>query len=102
MLVSPAQDDWDKQLDAAGFAINNAWQESVQNTPFKLNTGQHPLTPASALIDHKVPAAKDFPEDLQEAVRRAKQAWTSAQQRQAQYANQKRRDVTYKFGDCFC
>ena len=99
----PAQDDWDKHLDAAEFAINNAWQESVQNTPFMLNKGQHPLTPASADIDHKVPQnkknAKIFSEDLHEAVRMAKQAWTSAQQRQAQCANQKRRDVTYKIGD---
>ena len=98
-FVSPAQDDWDKHLDAAEFAINNAWQESVQNTAFMRNTGQRPLTPASADIDHKVPAAKDFSEDLQEAARMAKQAWTSAQQRQAQNANQKRCDVPYKVGD---
>ena len=98
-FVSPTQDDWDKHLDAAEFAINNAWQESVQNTPFMLNTGQHPLTPASIDIDFKIPAAKAFSEDLQEAVELAKSAWTSAQQRQAQYANQKRRDVHYKVGD---
>ena len=64
-----------------------------------LNSGQHPLIPASAEIDHKVPAAKDFSQDLQEAIRMAKQAWTSTQQRQAQYANQKRHDVTDKVGD---
>ena len=29
----------------------------------------------------------------------AKEAWASAQQRQAQYANQKRREVDYKVGD---
>ena len=45
------------------------------------------------------PAAKDFSEDLQASVRMAKQAWTSTQQRQAQYANQKRCDVTCKVGD---
>ena len=51
-FVSPAQDGWDKHLDAAEFAIKNAWQESAQNTPFVLKTGQHPLTLASADIDH--------------------------------------------------
>ena len=71
--VSPAQNDWDKH-QAAELAIKNAWQESVQNIPFMLNTGQHLLTQASADIDHQDPAAKDFSEDLQEAVRLAKQA----------------------------
>ena len=28
-FVSPTQDDWDEHLDAAEFAINNAWPESV-------------------------------------------------------------------------
>ena len=51
-FVSPAQKDWDKHPDAAEFAMNNTWQESVQQTPFMLNTGQHPLTPASADIVH--------------------------------------------------
>ena len=67
-FISPTQDEWDQHLDAAEFAINNAWQESVQNTPFKLNSGQHPPTPASVQVDHQVPAAKGFTSDLQEAV----------------------------------
>ena len=92
-FVSPTQDDWDEHLDAAEFAINNAWQESVQNTPFFLNYGQHPLTPASVDVDTKAPAAKAFTADLAEAVELAKQAWRSAQDRQAMYANNKRRDV---------
>ena len=32
--VSPTHDDWDEHLDMAEFAINDAWQESVQETPF--------------------------------------------------------------------
>ena len=97
--VSPTHDDWDEHLDAAEFAINNAWQESVRNTPFFLNTGQHPLTPASADLDVKAPAAKAFTEDLQAAAELAKASWQSAQDRQAEYANQKRREVTYQVGD---
>ncbi len=98
-FVSPLHDDWDQHLDVAEFAINNSWHESVQNTPFILNTGQHPLTPASIDIDHRVPAAKEFSEDLHAAVQSAKEGWKGAQARQAAYANQKRRDVTYKVGD---
>ena len=77
-FISPTQDDWDEHLDAAEFAINNAWQESVQNTPFMLNSGQHPLTPASVQVDHQVPAAKAFTSDLQEAVETAEAAWSGS------------------------
>ena len=97
--VSPTHDDWDEHLDAAEFAINNAWQESVRNTPFFLNSGQHPLTPASADLDTKAPAAQAFTEDLQAAVELAKTSWQSAHDRQAEYANQKRLEVTYNVDD---
>ena len=86
--MRPTQDDWDEHLDAAEFAINNAWQESVQNTRFMLNSGQHQLTPASMQVEHKVPAAKAFTSDLQGGVERAKTAWSNAQERQAQYGTQ--------------
>ena len=43
-FVSPHMDDWDKCLGMVQFAINNAWQESVQETPFFLNHGRHPKT----------------------------------------------------------
>ena len=98
-FVSPVQDDWDEYLDVAEFAINNAWQESIQNTPFFLNYGQHPLTPASVDVDTKVPAAKAFTSELADAVELAKASWRSAQDRQAQYANQKRRHHEFKVGD---
>ena len=62
-----------------------------------LNSG--PLTPANVQVDHQVPAAKAFTSDLLEAVESGKAAWASAQDRQAQYANQKRRDLAYKVGD---
>ena len=41
--VSPSHDDWDEHLAMAEFAINDAWQESVQETPFMLPYGQHPF-----------------------------------------------------------
>jgi len=45
--VSPLQDDWDDHLATAEFAINNSYQESVKNTPFRLNNGRDPRTPLS-------------------------------------------------------
>ena len=41
--VNSCHTDWDEHLDMAEFAINDAWQESVQETPFMLNYGQHLL-----------------------------------------------------------
>ena len=96
--VSANQDDWDRILPLAEFATNNAWQESVQNTPFMLNYGQHPLTPASLLIDTKVPAARAFGQDMDEALQRAKQLLTAAQQRQKAYADKRTRDVHLDVG----
>ena len=73
------------------------------NKEFFLNSGQHPLTPASADTDTKSPAAKVFTEELQAAVELAKESWfvlAECTKAQATYANMKRGDITpYKVGD---
>lgn len=75
--VSPTQDDWDLYLSLVEFVYNNAWQESIQNTPFVLNHGQHPLTPLNIGINRcHVHVANDLmqsmPSIIQEAKTRAK------------------------------
>lgn len=42
--VSPLQNNWDKLLPYAEFAINNSYQESIKTTyvTFMVNTGRHP------------------------------------------------------------
>ena len=97
--VSPYHDDWDKLLPAAEFAINNAWQESVQNTPFFLNYGQHPFTPTSMTVSSKVPRAMRYAQSLHERIQHAKKSLEAAQQRQKAYADQHRRDVAYAVND---
>lgn len=42
---SPTMADWDQHLSLVQFAINNAWQETVQETPHFLSFGLHPKTP---------------------------------------------------------
>jgi len=59
-FVNPLQDNWDILLPCVEFAINNAWHESVQNTPFVLNYGQTLLTPTTIALDTSVPSANDF------------------------------------------
>ncbi|KAJ9520387.1 hypothetical protein QJQ45_000129 [Haematococcus lacustris] len=98
--ISPTQADWPDYLSLAEFAVNNSWQESIKSTPFLVNTGQSPITP----MLHSLPDKGRCPEGLsyatwwQEAVANAKLCMQAAQQRQAAYANQDRRDVHYKVG----
>ena len=45
-FVNPSQDNWDLCLPLVEFSINNAYQSSIKSTPFSLNYGRHPRTPA--------------------------------------------------------
>ncbi|KAJ9511436.1 hypothetical protein QJQ45_029906 [Haematococcus lacustris] len=98
--ISPTPADWPDYLSLAEFAVNNSWQESIKSTPFLVNTGQSPITP----MLHSLPDKGRCPEGLsyatwwQEAVAKAKLCMQAAQQRQAAYANQDRREVHYKVG----
>lgn len=96
--VSREQGDWDEFLDCAEFAINNSWQESVQNTPFRLNYGQDPLTPLTAQLGDKVPAADVLVGKLHELVAVAKDCMSRAQQRQKAYADESRVEEVFEPG----
>jgi hypothetical protein len=97
--TGPRQDDWDKWLFAAEFAINNAYQESIQSTPFFLNTGQHPLSPTEVHSSSDVPAALQFTVGLQAAVKKAKELLAGAQDRQTAQANESRRELVLAPGE---
>lgn len=94
-FVHPRLDDWDTYLAMVEFAINNSYQESVCNTPFFLNYGQHPLTPVSVKHGSAVPAATQFSLGVQAAVKEAKELLVAAQNRQKASANAGRRDVVF-------
>jgi hypothetical protein len=93
--VNPYQNDWDEYLTVVEFAINNAFQTSIQNTPFFLNYGQHPMTPLTLQVDQqvRVPGAVKFLNANIEAIRHAKTCLLAAQDRQKAYADKTRRDV---------
>ena len=42
LFTNQRQDDWDELLSMAEFQLNNLIHSSMQQTPFMLNTGQHP------------------------------------------------------------
>jgi transposase InsO family protein len=75
------QSNWVELLPMAEFAINNAWNSSIQSTPFYLNFGQHPRMPAAIDTPDPVPAASTFVSRMHEAVASAKRAMEEAHER---------------------
>jgi hypothetical protein len=62
-------------LSLGKYVVNNAWRESVKNTPFILNSGHHPTTPKiMGRLESRVPQAKDFAVFMQENLRIAKES----------------------------
>lgn len=101
--VNFAQTDWDEHLAVAELAINNAKQASTGYTPFYLNYGQEvqlPLDQAVAgLLPSNNPEAAERIQRLKNDLARAHTNIAQAQKRQARYADQHRRDVTFVVGD---
>ncbi|KAJ9534862.1 hypothetical protein QJQ45_017255 [Haematococcus lacustris] len=96
--VDENHSDWADHLPWVEFAINNSWHKTVRNSPFFLNYGQHPLTPAVMDLPRKVPKAAEFVEGIEKAVRKAKHCWRVAQQRMKALVDGKRREVSYHPG----
>ncbi|KAJ9516318.1 hypothetical protein QJQ45_001057 [Haematococcus lacustris] len=98
--ISPTQSDCPDYLALAEFAVNNSWQESIQSTPFLVNTGQSPVTVGLRDLPYggRCPSAHAFTRWWQDAVANARKCMAAPQSRQAAYANKARRDVEYKVG----
>jgi hypothetical protein len=98
--ISPSQDDWDEWLPQAEFSVNNAWQESIKNTPFMLNFGQQPCTPLtqSGGREVRVPQANNFAKTKAENLARAKASLLAARSRQKLFADERRREVELDVG----
>ena len=102
----PSQADWDEHLSLAEFAVNNAVQASTKFTPFMLNSGQHPRTPATIadLRDaypsgrRKNPAAEQKFVEMQKRLKAARENLYGAQQRQKSYADEVRRTHSFTVG----
>jgi hypothetical protein len=97
-FVGPNLNDWDKLLPMAEFAVNNSVNSTVQNTPFFLNSGQHPRSLFDGTPSDLVPASVQFTETLRRAVTTAKECMAQAQDRQRQYYDKGRRVVAFTVG----
>jgi transposase InsO family protein len=100
--VNYHRDDWDQHLVAAEIAHNNSQQASTGFSPFFLNYGQHPHLPLNRVTSSSAsnnPTATELIEQLYNDLDTATSNLKQAQERQAKYANQRRREVTFQLGD---
>ncbi|DBA87893.1 TPA: hypothetical protein ACH3X1_016779 [Trebouxia sp. C0004] len=102
-FVSPDMTDWDRHLFLAQFAMNSAWHETTQQTPFFLNHGRSPKTPLDIVIPHRRvhdnPLSCTFAENLQQMVAKARKFTMAAQQRHKRYYDAKHVPAVFAVND---
>jgi hypothetical protein len=104
--VSKEQSDWDILLPVVEFAINSAKHRSTGFSPFYLNYGREPVTPAAFLRGAAADLtartgtkAEDVVQRIATALAKAKECIAKAKQEQAEYANRKRVHLEFERGD---
>lgn len=106
-FTSSDQKDWDLYIPCALFAYRTSMQESTKETPFYLMYGRDAYLPTDTMLYGR-PAApptndEEYKSDLvwrlQHARQIARENTLAAQERQKQYYNSRRREVTYREGD---
>ena len=91
VFVGERQDDWYTLLPLAEFSYNNHVHSSTQQTPFLLDTGQHPrmgfelLQPPSRLE-----AVNEFTNRMKDTLEEARSALAKAKDDMARYYNRRR------------
>jgi hypothetical protein len=100
-MVDEEQGDWDDHLSSCEIAYNTSQHSGTQHTPYYLNHGEEMRKPIYFITDPPSvnPDTNTLIDGLHASLDRARQHLLVAQQRQADYANQSRRDVHYNAGD---
>jgi hypothetical protein len=93
--------NWEELLPLAAFAINNSRSSTTGETPYFLNHGSHPATPASLGVpEGKLPTLEVIFQDMESTLSRVKELLKSAQDRQKTYADARfRAPHSFKEGD---
>lgn len=77
--VNARNNDWDDKLILFEFAYNDTVNPSTGQTPFYLNSGRHPRTPAVQNFKTKIPAVEDFILDLRNEISAARDCLLKSQ-----------------------
>lgn len=105
--VDEQQTNWDELLPLVEFAMNSAVNRSTGFSPFYLNYGREPLTPAAMLhgLDgktsgaHSNARAEELVQRIADALKAAKEKLAKAQESMCHYANKSRKHLEFKRGD---
>jgi hypothetical protein len=100
--VSADHTDWDEHLASCTIAYNTSRQASTGESPHELVYGQPRRMPVDQMLlsSHIVaPAARLTAEQRQQQLEKAKHHLLRAQKRQARYANQHRREISFAIGE---
>ena len=95
--IDPRQKNWKDCLPMAEFACNNARSQSTGSTPFYLVFGQHPNTPIMGDLPRSEQARLTL-EERKALAAKAKASIARAQDRQKQYADAHRSEVSFQTG----
>ena len=97
-FVAPDQSDWDEKLPLVEFAMNNTVNSTIGTTPFLMEYGQEPLTPASLPIAQRNSKAFKFIANWENRVKEAKQLMQQAQHRQKGLYDRKVQEKSFDVG----
>jgi len=101
--VNDQHNDWHEHLTAAEIAYNNTVNKATGFSPFYLNYGFHPRTPATMLAAQEstssVPNATHFVETLHDNLTKAVAHLGKAQAQQVTYPDRRRIHVEFEVGD---
>jgi transposase InsO family protein len=97
-FVAPDQSDWDEKLPLIEFAMNNSVNASTGTTPFLMEYGQEPLTPASLPIARINSKAFKFVANWESRVKDAKRMLQEAQHRQKSLYDRKVQEKQFEVG----
>jgi len=102
-LVNFHQTDWEEMLPMVEFAFNNSPSSSTGLTPFKTAYGCDPLVPLDLLnpktVAGKVSDSAKFVKDIAAYIQIARDNLVVAQDSQAEFANSRRSDPSFKVGE---
>ena len=98
--INKSHRDWDERLPLLEFAVNSAVSSTTGRSAFEMNCGENPPLPVDHLVvDTNAASVEEMLTTMMADVEEAKLNIQAAQERQAVYANQNRREFEFNVND---